>query len=119
MNHKISKIIRSPSAWLSLFLAVNLIIGLLTLTGYGESWDEYNFFQYAEESLAAYPGLFQPGFHLTFSDPTLRHYGAWFLMLCVSVAHLFPNIYVSDVAHFLTFLVFQGGIVLMYALSRR
>jgi len=119
MNHKISKIIRSPSAWLSLFLAVNLIIGLLTLSGYGESWDEYNFFQYAEESLAAYPGLFQPGFHLTFSDPTLRHYGAWFLMLCVSVAHLFPNIYVSDVAHFLTFLVFQGGIVLMYALSRR
>ncbi|MCG2787825.1 MAG: glycosyltransferase family 39 protein [Anaerolineae bacterium] len=100
-------------------LFVNLIIGLLTLTDYGESWDEYNFFNYAEESLAAYPGLFQPGFERTFSDPTLRHYGAWFLMTCVLAARLFPDLIISDVAHFLTFLVFQGGIVLLYLLARR
>ncbi|HAE59311.1 MAG TPA: hypothetical protein DCG54_07355 [Anaerolineae bacterium] len=100
-------------------LLVNLVIGLLTLTDYGESWDEYNFFNYAEESLAAYPGLFQPGFERTFSDPTLRHYGAWFLMTCVLAARLFPDLIISDVAHFLTFLVFQGGILLLYLLARR
>ena len=113
------KIIRSPSVWLGVFIIVNLLIGILTFTNYGESWDEYNFFQYAEESLAAYRGLFQPEFHLSFSDPTLRHYGAWFLMTCVAVARLFPDAYISDVAHLLTFFIFQGGIVLMYALSRR
>ena len=100
-------------------LLLNVFVGLLTLTDYGESWDEYNFFNYAEESLAAYPGLFQPGFERTFSDPTLRHYGAWFLMTCVLAARLFPDLIISDVAHFLTFLVFQGGIVLLYLLARR
>jgi hypothetical protein len=104
---------------LAALLLVNLVIGLLTLTDYGESWDEYNFFNYAEESLAAYPGLFQPGFERTFSDPTLRHYGAWFLMICVLAARLFPDLIISDVAHFLTFLVFQGGIILLYLLARR
>lgn len=104
---------------LAALLLVNLVIGLLTLTDYGESWDEYNFFNYAEESLAAYSGLFQPGFERTFSDPTLRHYGAWFLMTCVLAARLFPDLIISDVAHFLTFMVFQGGIVLLYLLARR
>ncbi len=104
---------------LAALLLINLLIGLLTLTHYGESWDEYNFFNYAEESLAAYPGLFQPGFERTFSDPTLRHYGAWFLMTCVLAARLFPDLIISDVAHFLTFLVFQAGIVFLYLLARR
>jgi hypothetical protein len=100
-------------------LLINLLIGLLTLTDFGESWDEYNFFNYAEESLAAYPGLFQTGFERVFSDPTLRHYGAWFLMTCVLAARLFPDLIISDVAHFLTFLVFQVGIVFLYLLARR
>ena len=116
---KFSHFIKTPQFWLTVLVFVNLIIAALTLTHYGESWDEYNFFNYAEESLAAYPGLFQPGFERTFSDPTLRHYGAWFLMTCVLVARLFPDAYISDVAHLLTFLVFQGGILLIYALARR
>lgn len=108
-----------PARFLLVFILLNLLIAALTLTHYGESWDEYNFFQYAEESLAAYPGLFQPGFERTFSDPTLRHYGSWFLMTCVLAARLFPQAYISDVAHFLTFALFQGGVLLMYVLARR
>lgn len=111
--------ILSPAFFLGFFICLNLLIGILVLTHYGESWDEYNFFNYAEESLAAYPGLFQPGFERTFADPTLRHYGAWFLMTCVLVAHIFPDLIISDVAHFLTFLVFQAGIVFLYLLARR
>lgn len=111
--------ILSPAFFLGFFICLNLLIGILILTDYGESWDEYNFFTYAEESLAAYPGLFQPGFEPTFSDPTLRHYGGWFLMSCVFVARLLPDLIVSDVAHFLTFLVFQAGIVFLYLLARR
>lgn len=109
----------SPQFFLVVLLTLNIIIGLLTLTHYGESWDEYNFFNYAEESLAAYHGLFQPGFERTFSDPTLRHYGAWFLMTCALAARIFPDLIISDVAHFLTFLVFQAGIVFLYLLARR
>lgn len=102
-----------------LLIAVSLAIGLWTIHDYGESWDEYNFFRYANESLAAYPGLFQPGFHLEFSDPTLRYYGAWFLMTIVLAARLFPHWYISDVAHLLTFIVFLLGVLVMYLLARR
>lgn len=116
---KFSPFMKAPQFWLAMLIFANLIIAALTLTHYGESWDEYNFFHYAEQSLAAYPGLFQPGFERTFSDPTLRHYGAWFLMICVGLARLLPNAYVSDVAHFLTFLLFQGGILFIYGLARR
>lgn len=113
------KFLRSEYLPIFLLIAVSLAVGLWTIHDYGESWDEYNFFRYANESLAAYPGLFQPGFKLEFTDPTLRYYGAWFLMLCVLAARLFPHWIVSDVAHLLTFLVFQLGVLVMYLLARR
>jgi hypothetical protein len=40
-------------------------------------------------------------------------------MTCVLAARLFPDLIISDVAHFLTFLVFQVGIVFLYLLARR
>lgn len=113
------KFLRSEYVPVFLLIAVSLAVGLWTIHDYGESWDETNFFRYANESLAAYPGLFQPGFKLEFADPTLRYYGAWFLMLIVLVGRLFPNWVLSDVAHLLTFIVFQVGVLLLYLLARR
>jgi hypothetical protein len=102
-----------------LLIAISLIIGLLTIHDYGESWDEYNFFQYASESISAYPGLFQKGFQLEFSDPTLRYYGAWLPMSIVLLARMFPQWLISDIAHLLSFILFQIGVLLMYQLARR
>jgi hypothetical protein len=115
----VKKFLRPEYFPVLLLIAVCLVIGLWTIHDYGESWDEYNFFQYARESLSAYPGLFQPDFKLEFSDPTLRYYGAWFLMTIVLAARLFPNWIISDVAHLLTFFVFLSGILVMYLLARR
>ncbi|MEZ0395819.1 MAG: hypothetical protein ABWK53_05245 [Anaerolineales bacterium] len=109
----------APPFWLSLFVFLALVIGRLILTDYGEAWDEHNFFQYGGEALSAYEALFSGRAALPYSDPTLRHYGAWFWMLCVLLGRLFPNAYISDVAHGLTFLTFQAGVVGMYALARR
>jgi len=105
--------------WLRLFILLNLLIGLLVLTDYGESWDEHNFFQYAEESLSVYKAILGGAPALPYSDPTLRHYGAWFWIVCVLAGRLFPRYYVSDVAHYLIFLTFQAGVWGMYALARR
>ena len=104
---------------LLILLTASLLIGILTIHDYGESWDEYNFYNYAEESLSAYAGIFQPDYKLEFHDPTLRYYGAGFLMFIVQTAKLFPNWVISDVGHLLTFFVFQIGITLLYFLSRR
>lgn len=113
------KLLHSEYLPVILLIAVSLGVGLWTIHDYGESWDEYNFFRYASESLSAYAGLFHPGFHLEFTDPTLRYYGAWFLTVIVLTARLFPHWYISDVAHLLTFLVFQCGVLVMYLLARR
>ncbi len=113
------KFLRSEYLAVFLLIALSLAVGLWTIHDYGESWDETNFFRYANESLSAYPGLFQPGFQLEFTDPTLRYYGAWFLMLIVLVGRLFPGWVLSDVAHLLTFLTFQAGILFLYLLARR
>ncbi|MCP4142016.1 MAG: hypothetical protein GY755_17355 [Chloroflexi bacterium] len=102
-----------------ILVSLSLTIGLLTIHDYGESWDEYNFYNYAEESLSAYSGIFQPDYKLEFHDPTLRYYGAGFLMLIVQIAKLFPNWVISDVGHLLTFFVFQLGVVVLYFLARR
>ena len=37
-------------------ITINIIIGALIFTDYGESWDEQYRFQYAKQSLAAYSG---------------------------------------------------------------
>ena len=113
------KINRSKYLPLIILLALSLLIGLLTIHHYGESWDEYNFYNYAEESISAYQHFFSPQEIPDFHDPTLRYYGPWLLMLIVQIAKLFPNWIISDVGHLLTFLVFQIGIVILYLLSRR
>ncbi len=113
------KLLRSEYFPIFLLIGLGFSIGLWTIHDYGESWDEYNFFRYAGESLAAYPGLFQPDFRPSFYDPTLRYYGAWFLMTITLAARLFPHWPISDVGHLLTFIVFLFGILVMYLLARR
>ena len=113
------RILRSEYFPILLLIAISLMIGVWTIHDYGESWDEYNFFQYANESLAAYPGLFQKGFQLEFSDPTLRYYGAWLPMSAVLLARLFPQWLISDIAHLLSFILFQLGVLVIYLLARR
>ena len=104
---------------LIILITISLLVGILTIHHYGESWDEYNFYNYAEESISAYSGVFQSDYKLEFHDPTLRYYGAGFLMLIVQTAKLFPNWIISDVGHLLTFFIFQFGIVILYLLARR
>jgi hypothetical protein len=111
--------LRSEYLPVALLILAGLLVCIATTHDYGEGWDEYNFFRYAGESLTAYPGLFQPGFHLTFYDPTLRYYGAWFLMLIVLISRLFPQWYISDIAHLVTFCVFEAGVGVLYLLARR
>ena len=113
------KIIHSESLPILLLIAVCFAIGLFTIHDYGEGWDEYNFFQYASESLSAYQHLFQPGYTPSFSDPTLRYYGAWFLMSTVLAAKLIPQWYIPEVAHLMTFVIFLVGVFLFYRLARR
>jgi hypothetical protein len=46
---------------LAILLAVSLLIGILTLNNYGESWDELKLYDYAADSIEAYGMWFQHG----------------------------------------------------------
>jgi hypothetical protein len=115
----LKKILRSENFPVVVLLAASFLAGVFTIHDYGESWDEYNFFRYAGESLAAYQNLYQPDFTLTFTDPTLRYYGAGFLMTILMAGRVFPNWYISEVAHLLTFITFLFGVFIFYLLARR
>lgn len=113
------KLIRSEYFPLALLILVNLLVGAATLTRYGESWDEYNYYVHAEQALSAYPRLFTtPGQEVQY-DPTYRFYGPSFVMLIVLVGKLLPGAILSDVAHALSFITFQAGLVIFYLLARR
>ncbi len=113
------KFLRSKYLPLILLITLSLLIGILTIHDYGESWDEYNFYNYAEESIAAYQHFFSPQVIPEFHDPTLRYYGPWLLMLIVQTAKLFPSWIISDIGHLITFIIFQFGVVFFYLLARR
>lgn len=103
---------------LAALILANLLIGAFTLTHYGETWDEQNYFFYASQSIAAYSGLFQPGFIPEF-DPTIRYYGPVFTMPAVLLWRAFPAASISDFQHAFNWLTFQAGLVVFYLLARR
>ncbi len=115
MNWLRKKLNISP---LAVLIAANVLIGAFTLTHYGETWDEQNYFFYASQSIAAYSGLFQPGFIPEF-DPTIRYYGPVFTMPAVLLWRVFPSAPISDFQHALNWLTFQAGLVVFYLLARR
>ncbi|MEJ5225521.1 MAG: hypothetical protein WHV44_13780 [Anaerolineales bacterium] len=115
MNHQPT---RSEYLPLAVLILLNLLIGAFTLTHYGETWDEQNYFYYASQSLAAYTGLFQPGFIPAF-DPTIRYYGPVFTMPAVLLWRAVPSVPISDFQHALNWLTFQAGLVIFYLLARR
>jgi len=122
----VKNITRSEYFPLILLITVNLVIGLLTLPAYGESWDEASLFRYAERSLRAYGSLVHPArFPVSFEqgDPLFGDHGPAFVMLVVLVRGFIERsgftvlpVYID---HFIYFLAFQAGVVSMYFISRR
>jgi len=102
-----------------LLIAVNLVVGVVTVRQFGESWDENSLLIYAEQSLDAYKGLFEEAYEPVY-DPALRFYGPAYVMLQVLIARAFPvDWLISDVGHLVNFMMFQLGLVAFYMLARR
>ena len=103
------------------FLLVALGIGLLTITQYGESWDELQFFKYADRALQAYSTWPLTG-SVPLTGNTYDNYGPAYVMLVALGARLlglFLPWITSDLRHLLYFLTWLVGIWAFYAFSRR
>ena len=107
---------------ITILLTLSFIIGLLTLSDYGESWDELNLYKYAERSLEAYVTWPQHGV-IPVTGDRFENYGPAFVMFTAIVTsiftRIFPNAQAVDIQHLVYFLTFLVGVWAFYQLSIR
>jgi hypothetical protein len=107
---------------LTILLSLSFIIGSLTLTHYGESWDELNLYKYAERSLEAYVAWPQHGI-IPVTGDRFENYGPVFVMFTAIVTNAFtrivPEARAVDVQHFVYFITFLIGVWAFYQLAAR
>ena len=107
---------------LTILLALGLIIGILTLNDYGESWDELKLYDYAADSLEAYRMWFQQG-TIPVTGDRFENYGPFFVMLTRlitrTVVQVFPELQEVDVQHLIYFISFLAGMCAFYQLASR
>ena len=114
--------IRLERSLLLLWLVVNLVIGALTVHEYGMSVDEPNNFQYAADTLDAYPSffgtLYEPAYNSTFDG----HGPAFIAIAGILIRifqRLFPDVFTPDLWHFSYFVTFQLTGLCLYWLTKR
>jgi hypothetical protein len=104
-----------------ILLALSLLIGMLTLPHYGESWDDLSLQKYAAKSLSAYRSwLFNGEVQITLED--LGNYGPAYVMgvsLLSRFLSAFLPFILPDIRHLIYFVTFLAGMWAFYTLSLR
>jgi hypothetical protein len=102
-------------------LVVSLLIGIFTLTDYGESWDDLSLQKYASKSLDAYQTWTQQGV-VQITEKELGNYGPAYVMaialgtrLLSAVVPLNP----PNLRHLFYFITYLAGVWAFYALGTR
>lgn len=108
---------------LTFWFIANLLIGLFIVRDFGMSYDEPEYYLYAQNSVDAYRSFFALAYSPVFGPHDLPNYGPAFILfpeLAIRFLKLiFPNFFAADVWHFAYFLLFQLGGLFLYSLARR
>jgi hypothetical protein len=102
-------------------LSIALLISVLTVRQYGESWDELQFYKYADRALEAYSTWPRTG-TVPLTGNTYDNYGPAYVMLVALGARLLSTVLpwtTSDLRHLLYFITYLVGIWAFYQFSRR
>ncbi len=96
-----------------IILFLSLLIGILTLSHYGESWDDLSLQKYAAKSLDAYRTWpLQGDVQITKED--LGNYGPSYVMVVALLSQNNP-----DIRHLIYFITYLAGIWAFYSLGKR
>ena len=121
MNKSVEIFSGSSKYIIFILLAIGLLVGIFTTRQYGESWDELQFFKYADRALEAYSTWPGTG-SITLTGNTYDNYGPAYVMLVALGARmlglLVPWI-TSDLRHLLYFITYLLGIWALYELCER
>ena len=108
---------------LVMLVTVSLIVGLLTLPGYGEGMDELMQRDYGERTVRVFESLASTGTAVVKERPRQGSHGPAFIMTVTLLKNLFlpagTAVQKLHFGHFLYFIVFQVGVVSLYFLARR
>ncbi len=96
-----------------ILLAVSLLIGVFTLSGYGDSWDDLSLRKYAIKSLAAYSTWPVNG-EMQITSEDLGNYGPSYVMAVALISQDNP-----DSRHLIYFVTFLAGVWAFYMLGLR
>ena len=117
-------IVQNKSEYVSLGLLITicLVIGLMTLKGYGVSWDEPNVYDYARYALHAYRYFLDP-LSLPLFQKSMDSYGPAYFMAAAIFARVVQAVVPAWAGypawHLFYFLTFLAGVVFLYLLLRR
>jgi hypothetical protein len=113
---------RVEKGLLSLWLGINLIIGILNVHQYGMSIDEPNNYRYANDTLNAYPSLFGTLFEPKL-DSSYEGHGPAFVVLAALLVRVVqaisPTVFAPDIWHFTYFITFLMTGLCLFWLTRR
>ncbi len=116
------KLIRSERFPVIILMTIALLIGMITVRNYGESWDELKLYKYAGNSLAAYSTWLRTG-DIPFTGDWFENYGPAFMMFSTltsqALAHLGFPLPIVDIRHLLYFLTFILGVWSLHEICRR
>ena len=105
------------------WLVFNLAIGLWIVQDYGLSFDESNYYRYADYSLEAYKSFFGRLYEPDYAPSHLQYYGPAFILIVNSILrilHWMPfDLFEFDVWHYSYFLTFQFTGLCLYGLTKR
>ena len=108
---------------LAVWFVTNLIIGLFIVRDFGISYDEPDYYLYAQNTVDAYKSFFALAYIPVFGPHDLPNYGPAFIIfpeLAIRFIKLiFSNLFAADVWHFSYFFLFQLGGLCLYSLARR
>lgn len=104
-----------------IILLLSLLVGMLTLRYYGESWDDLSLQKYAAKSIKAYDTWPKQGVTQITKDD-LGNYGPSYVMaIALSSKLLSPILSISlpDIRHLLYFITYLAGVWAFYVLGKR
>lgn len=94
------------------------VIGFLTVTDYGQSWDEAVDLRYGKETLRAYSGSSS---YLALGE--LKYYGPFYLMIWARARTIVPDLHTAwlevDTGHLLNFTTFLLAALALFVITRR
>ena len=104
-----------------IIISLSLLIGILTFTHYGESWDDLSLQKYADKSLEAYRTWPQQGV-VQITKYDLGNYGPSYVMAVALGSRFLSTILpisLPDLRHLLYFITYLAGVWAFYALGKR